>query len=80
MILTKAILQSDLQGARAQREQLQANLNVAIGIQAALEQMLAKLDQPEPEAAPAPAPATEAAVPPGGSASSKPDPNVTAHA
>jgi hypothetical protein len=60
MILTKAILQTDLQGARAQREQLQANLNVAIGIQAALEQMLAKLDQPEPEAAPAPAPAPAA--------------------
>jgi hypothetical protein len=63
MILTKAILQTDLQGARAQREQLQANLNVAIGIQAALEQMLAKLDQPEPEAAPAPAAPADATPP-----------------
>jgi hypothetical protein len=77
MILTKTVLETELQAARQQNQQLLANLNVSAGIVAALEQMLKKLEQPEP--APAPA-ATDPAAPTGGSASAKPDPDVTAHA
>ena len=75
MILTKTVLETELQAARQQNQQLLANLNVSAGIVAALEQMLKKLELPEP----APA-ATDPAAPTGGSASAKPDPNVTAHA
>jgi hypothetical protein len=69
MILTKTVLETELQAARQQNQQLLANLNVSAGIVAALEQMLKKLEQPEP--APAPA-ATDPAAPTGGSASAAP--------
>ena len=75
MILTKTVLETELQAARQQNQQLLANLNVSAGIVAALEQMLKKLEQPEPEGA-----TPDPAAPTGGSASAKPDPNVTAHA
>lgn len=75
MILTKTVLETELQAARQQNQQLLANLNVSAGIVAALEQMLKKLELPEP----APA-APDPAAPTGGSASAKPDPDVTAHA
>lgn len=56
MILTKTVLETELQAARQQNQQLLANLNVSAGIVAALEQMLKKLELPEPAPAPAPAP------------------------
>lgn len=56
MILTKTVLETELQAARQQNQQLLANLNVSAGIVAALEQMLKKLELPEPTpAAPDPA-------------------------
>jgi hypothetical protein len=48
MTITKAILETELNAARAQHQQLLANLNVATGIVAAIEQMLKKLEEPEP--------------------------------